>query len=205
MRIEFLTVLALVFLVGVSTTAEDWEWNSGGAIDTEPTAGFPWDIWGTYTVTTVENDTGNVVLLTEFGFPCNYGNGSGPGDDVEWVVWLDVGGINPPTGTPGSCDVMGIFDPVDTGSDDPPTTYTYIDVTGEDILIDDGAFLCFGYQNPGLAGFINYNGVQSWTWFQGAWDPDETYNFTAILQVKGNYDDTKVTPTSLGNIKAMYY
>jgi hypothetical protein len=177
-----LVVISALLIAASSAVAEDWEWNSGGAMDTVPTLGGSDDGWGSYFITTVENDTGNEVLLTEFGFPC-----AGPGP-VDWVLWYDVGGINPPSGGPGTQDEDGEFTPDDTNPDSfPPTDYTYIDLTGEDLLIEDGAFLCFGYENPGMGGQIDFNGTQTWAWYSGVWDPDQDWGRTAVLQVMGNY------------------
>jgi hypothetical protein len=163
---------------------EDWEWNSGGTIDIVPTLGGSASGWGTYFITTVENDTGENILLTEFGFPCG-----GPGT-VDWILWYDVGGINPPSGGAGTADETGEFDPVSDDPDQfPPTTYTYVDLTGENLLIEDGAFVCFGYENPGMGGQISYNGTQTWAWYSGYWDPDQDWGRTAILQIKGNYGE----------------
>jgi hypothetical protein len=163
---------------------EDWEWNSGGAIDTTPTLGGSASGWGTYFITTVENDTGENILLTEFGFPCG-----GPGL-VDWVLWYDVGGLNPPSGNPSSADETGEFDPVSDDPDEfPPTTYTYVDLTGENLVIEDGAFVCFGYENPGMGGQVSYNGTQTWAWYSGYWDPDSGWGRTAVLQIKGNYGE----------------
>lgn len=179
---------------------EDWEWNSGGTIDITPTLGGSDDGWGSYFITTVENDTGNDVMLTEFGFPRG-----GPGI-VEWVLWYDVGGINPPSGDYTTADESGDFDPVSDDPDEfPPTTYTYVDISDEELIVEDGWYLCFGYENPGMGGQISYNGTQTWSWYYGAWDPDQNWERTAILQVKGNYyPPVSVQPISLGKVKATF-
>ena len=49
----------------------DWVYNTGGAEDFVPDTGGSSDGWGEWFITTVLNDTGQDLLLTEFGFPCS--------------------------------------------------------------------------------------------------------------------------------------
>jgi hypothetical protein len=199
MRSVIFAVFAVLFVASFAI-AEDFEWNSGGSIDVVPTLGGSDDGWASYFVTTVENDTGHNLLLVELGFPCG-----GPGP-VDWLVWSDVGGVQAPSGDYTTADYSGPFTPVDSNPDTfPPVTYTYIDISAEDIIIDPSAFLCIGYENPGMGGMVNYNGITSWGWYGGMWDPDSGYGRTAVLQVKANYSPfDSIQPTSLGVVKAMY-
>ncbi|MBD3370164.1 hypothetical protein GF402_07365 [Candidatus Fermentibacteria bacterium] len=158
----------MVILVALAS-AEDFEYNTGGVMGTMPTTGGSSSGWGEWFVTTVENDTGHDLVLTKFGFPC-----CGPTTgDYGWIVWEDVGSIiYPPTQASGA-DFYGSFTPADTGYTFPPDTYTYVDVSAEDIVISDGAFFCFGYDVTDIGGQIDYNGVETWAWYEGAWDPDQ--------------------------------
>ena len=62
-------------------------------------------------ITTVYNDTGSDLTLTELGFPC-----AGPmTEDYGWLVWLGLGGLVAPTGDAYTADYFGQFTPVDPG------------------------------------------------------------------------------------------
>ena len=179
---KYIVVLALLF--AVFATAEDFEYNTGGALGTVPTTGGSSSGWGEWFINTVHNDTGYDLVLTEFGFPCC----GPPTGTYGWIVWYDVGGMNPPPGEASTADCYGEFAPVDPNPGTfPPTTYTYIDLTGEDIIIPDGNYFCFGYDNTGIGGQIDYNGVETWAWYEGVWDSDVPWGRTAIHQVLANY------------------
>jgi len=196
MRTVIFAVFAVLFVAGFAI-AEDWEWNSTHTMDAMPTGyGTPTG-WGTYSIGTVWNNYGGEIILTELGFPC-----SGP-SAVDWVIWNDVGGYSPPSGDPTSADETGQFTPTDTNPGHVPTAYSYIDLTGEDIVIADDAYLCFGYENPGACGLVDDTGFEeTWSWYGGAWDEDSLSGANAVLQVKANH--TAIQPTSLGVVKAMY-
>ncbi len=177
---------------------EDWEWNSGLSMEA-PASGYGTPSgWGTHLITTVQNNEGYDVELTELAWPI-------AGPSSNWYVWVDVGGLNPPSGDWNTADYTDSFTPADTdGSEHLPTVYSYVDVSGEGIVIADGDFLCFGYENPGCAGLTDYTGVGTWSWWSGAWDSDTPYGITSLHQVKGNYISVAVQPTSLGKVKATF-
>jgi len=180
----------------------DWEYNTGGTIDFIPNLGGRNAGWGEWFITTVHNNTDNNIHLVEFGFPCC-------GDETEtygWVIWTGMGGLNAPSGDVSTSDFHGgPFSPVDTNPDtDPPTTYTYIDISSENIVITAGDYFCFGYDNTGHGGQTNYNGVDTWSWYFSEWAPDAEEIRTAILQVKGNYVLSLSTLT-WGGIKSLIY
>ncbi len=187
-------------IVEPTTVRYDWWWATGGALDMVPTTGGSSGGWGEWFVTTVLNDTGNDLYLNEFGWPC-----CGPPTGVYgWVVWVNVGGIVPPGGA-SSADYYGSYAPVDPAPDTfPPVTYTYIGVTAENIVIPPSAYMCFGYDNTGNGGQILFNGTQTWAWYSGYWDPDESWDRTALLQVKASFTSTPVEDTSWGHIKGLY-
>jgi predicted outer membrane repeat protein len=162
----------------------DFEYNTGGVIDFVPTLGGSATGWAEWMIATVRNDTGHRLRLTEFGFPC-CGPPTGP---YGWMVWRSVGGLYPPAGDPTTADRHGAFTPADPNpSTNPPTVYTYVDVVAQNIVIPIGSYFCFGYDVTGYGGLTSFNGVQTWGWYGGAWDPDQTYGRTAVLQVKANY------------------
>ncbi|MCK4304974.1 MAG: hypothetical protein KAY24_12120 [Candidatus Eisenbacteria sp.] len=184
-----------------SNVRADFEYNTGGYIDFVPTTGGSASGWGEWFITTVLNDTGHDLLLVEFGFPCC----GPPTEPYGWLVWTDVGGIVPPPGNAYTADYWGAFTPVDPGPGTfPPTVYTYIDVSGEGIVIPNGAYLCFGYDVTDIGGQTTFNGVTTWAWYSGMWDPDPPWGRTAILQVKANYTTTPTADGTWGTIKALF-
>ena len=53
-------------------------------------------------------------------------------------------------------------------------------------MIPAGQVFWFGYTNPGLSGQIDYNGVDTFGWFQGSWDGDGPWGRTTVMQFKAN-------------------
>jgi hypothetical protein len=159
-----------------SAVRADFEWSSGGAMNTVPTTGGSSTGWAEYFIVMTTNTLGQDIVLTELGFPCG-------GPSSSWGVW--VGGAMPPNYS--SPQFSGSFTPVDPNpATMPPTTYTYVDVTAANVVIPAGSAFWFGYLNPGIAGQVNYNGVVTYGWYQGAWDPDDGWGRTTVMQVKGN-------------------
>ena len=162
-----------------------WEWSSGGAIDVVPTTGGSWDGWGEYFIVQVTNDTGADQQIVEFGFPCGGTIGS------EWMIWLDS---TMPASFSGG-DFSGSFTATDTDDTTmPPVNYTYVDVSAEGVVIPDGQVFWFGYKNPGLSGQIDYNGIDTYGWYGGAWDGDGGWGRTTVMQFKAN-PPAQPTPT----------
>ena len=154
----------------------DFEWSSGGAMNTVPTLGGSATGWASHFIVMATNTLGTNIRLTELGFPCG-------GPATIWFVWL--GTAQPPNySTP---DFTGAFTPVDTDPTTfPPTTYTYVDISASNIEIAAGASFWFGFQNPGMAGQIDYNSVDTYGWYGGVWDPDGPWGRTTVMQVAGN-------------------
>ncbi len=179
----------------------DFEYNTGGVIDFVPDTGGSSDGWGEWFIVTVYNDTGMQLHLKEFGFPC-----CGPTTGAYgWVLWSDVGGMNAPAGNAMTAEYYGAFTPLDPDPETfPPTTYTYIDVSGRALVIQPGAYFCFGYDNVGNGGQTTFNGVDTYAWYNSTWDPDQGWGRTAILQVKADYIMTPVADSSWGHIKSLY-
>ena len=181
----------------------DFEYNTGGYLDFIPETGGSSTGWGEYFCTTILNDAGCDLTLIELGFPC-----CGPMTDVfGWLVWTGVGGMMAPPYPYSTCDFTGAFTPVDPAPDTfPPTVYTYIDITGEGIVIPDGTYFSIGYDVTGTGGQTAFNGVDTYADYGGMWDPDQGWGRTAIMQVLGNCG-TEPTPTqdsTWGTIKAIY-
>jgi len=154
----------------------DFEWSSGGAMNTVPTLGGSATGWASDFIVMTTNTLGTDIILTEVGFPCG-------GPATTWYVWL--GAAQP--ANPSSPQFSGAFTPVDPNpATFPPTTYTYVDITAADIHVPAGGAFWFGYHNPGMAGQIDYNGVTTYGWYGGVWDPDQAWSRTTVMQVMGN-------------------
>ncbi|MCP4231586.1 MAG: hypothetical protein GY771_15760 [bacterium] len=200
----FISIIISVSLLPHVVNAYDWEWNSGGTMDCVPTMGGTWDGWGEWFITTVYNDTSFDIIISKFGFPCSYGDGTGPYEDISWAVWLDVGGTGFLPDNPFTADESGTFDPVDDNDTDPPTIYSYVDLRySQEFTIYRGTYFCFGYRNPGLGGQIDFNGVNTWSWHSDTWESDGNKGRTAILQLCGSYYES-IDSASLGTIKATF-
>jgi len=190
-----ISLLILAFSV-LTVMGADLAFNTGGELGFVPDLFGSSSGWGQWFVTTVYNDTGNDLQLTEFGFPC-----CGPATGAYgWVVWTDIGSISAPVEGPTSCNYYGDFTPVEPEGGD-PSVYTYLDISAESIIIPDGAYFCFGYQNTQYGGQTTKNGIETWAWDDGDWYSDSQYNRTAVLQVKG-IDSGSLSASTWGAIKS---
>lgn len=187
----------------VSARRADFEYNTGGTLDMAATTGGSALGWGEWFIVTLQNTTGQDLVLTELGFPCG---GTVATDDHGWVVWTDLGSLTSPAGDAFSADYHGGYTPA--SSDDvtnPPTSYTYVDLTAANVMVADGSYYCVGYKNPGIGGQIDYNGVDTYAWYSSVWDPDVNYGRTALIQVKADYaTGTPTEETSWSAIKSLY-
>ena len=186
---------------GSESSRDDWVYNTGGSEDFVPTLQGSGDGWGEWFITTVMNDTGGDLYLTELGFPC-----SGPAtEEYGWVVWVGLGGMVAPAGDAYTADFYGSFTPVEPDPNVDPRAYTYIDISDVNIVIPAGTYFCFGYDNTGLGGQTEANGVETYAWYQGAWDPDSGWGRTAILQVKANFEGSVATHgATWSQVKTLY-
>lgn len=177
-------LLVILAVLALSVSAADFEYSTTGTMGTVPTTGGSYDGWGEWFITAIENNSGNDLLLTQISIPC-----CGPTTgDYGWVVWSDVGGLNAPAGDAATADYYGAFSPVDPSPDTfPPTTYTDIDVSAAGAVIPAGNFFCVGYDNTGNGGQIDFNGVDTWAWYEGAWDGDQAWSRTAVIDVYADY------------------
>ncbi len=160
-----------------------WEWSTAGSMDFVPTTGGSFDGWGSHFLATTVNTSGQDMRVVEFGWPCG-GIIAG-----EWLVWL---GATMPADY-SSPDFSGSFTATNPDPDlFPPTVYTYVDVSGANVVIPDGETIWIAYVNPGVGGQIDFNGVDTWSWYAGAWDPDQSWSRTAVIQLKA---DAAAQPT----------
>ena len=191
-----LLLLLAIGLLGAPTLAADVEYSTTGAMDTPAALGGDRDGWGTEFITRWDNATGHDVIIEEFGWPC------GGWWSQFWYVWISD--TLPPD--PYTLEYYGSF--VAASEDDtewPPSVYTYVDVSGEGLVVPAGASMYFGYGNPGMGGQIGFNGVQTYSWLDEAWDMDGDFGRTAVMQFKGSFgtvavqDETPGSAVLLGN------
>jgi hypothetical protein len=179
----------------------DFEYNTAGSIDYVPATGGSSDGWAEYFVAPVQNATGHKLHLVELGFPC----AGPPSPTYGWLVWVNLGGYAPPAGDPTTADHFGPLTPVDSNPlTFPPTTYTYVDISAQSIIINAGETFGIGYDNTGMGGMLLFNGTETWGWYAGAWDSDQPWGRTAVLQVKASFFDTPVEATTWGTLKALF-
>ncbi len=177
-------LLVVLLSIAIAAGAADFEYNSGGAMGTVPTTGGSADGWGEWFIVTILNESGQDIVLTELGFPCG---GPATGDH-GWVVFLGLNEFMPPPDDASNADFFGAFTPVDPDpSTSPPVNYSYIDVTAENIIITNGSFFCVGYDNTGIGGQVDYNGTETWAWYEGSWDSDQAWGRTAVIEVSANF------------------
>jgi hypothetical protein len=167
-------ILLVLMALGVACFAAEYQFSTGGWDEYPDLAGSS-DGWGEWFITAFENDAGEDVNVVELGMPC-CGPTSG---DYGWVVWFDVGGLGPPSGDPYSAESYGPYTPESTGD---YTVYTYVDLSLEDVTVEDGTYFVIGYDNTYLGGQDYYNGYDTWAWYSGYWDPDSSWGRTALIQ-----------------------
>lgn len=191
-------MIIMLFLFSVSVSGEDFEYNTGGTINYLADLSGSSTGWGEWFITSIYNDTGHDLLLTEFGFPC-CGTVTG---DFGWVLWEDMPDTGPPSGAPESSDYNGSFTPVE-GPGGNPSVYTYVDVSGQNIVLGDQTNFVFGFQNTGYGGQTPFNGTETWSWDNDIWNSDEAHYRTAVLQVKANYYSA-LEQNTWGSIKSIF-
>jgi len=195
-----LKVFYILLGIAMVAGAEDFEYSTAGSMGFVPTTGGSNDGWGEWFITSVQNNSGYDIALTQMAFPC-CGDAS---DSYGWVIWVDVGGLVAPAGDVGTCDYHGPYTPVDPGPGTfPPTVYTYVDISAENVIIPDGNYFCFGYDNTDTGGQIDFNGVDTWSWYEGVWDSDQGWSRTDIIEIYGNYY-TALEHSTWGAIKSTF-
>ncbi len=193
-------LLVILALVASLAFAADFEYSTTGSMGTAPTQGGASGAWGDWFVTSILNDSGHDIVLTQLSIPC-----CGPATgDYGWIVWTDVGGLVPPEGPASTADFYGAFTPVDPSPyTNPPTTYTDIDVSAASVLIPSGNYFCVGYDVTSIGGYILFNGVDTWSWFDGKWDSDQSWGYTAVIDVYADYV-ASLERNSWGSIKTSF-
>jgi len=172
-------IILLLAVFSSACPAAEYQFSTG-IWDQPPIYGGSSYGWGEWFVTAFENDTGEDIAVVELGMPC-----CGPtSDEYGWVVWYDLGGLSVPPGNPQSADVYGFFTPADGGPTNPPVHYTYVDLSGENVVIEEGTCFAVGYDVTGRGGQVAYNGYSTWAWYSGRWDHDFDWGVTALIQCR---------------------
>jgi len=192
-------LFVIVLSFAVIASAADFEYNSGGTMGITPDKRGSNTGWGEWFVVAILNDSGHNIVLSQLGFPC-----SGPETgDYGWLVWTNVGGLNAPSGDVTTSDFHGSFTPVISDPAADPYTYTYIDVSSEGIVIASGNYFCIGFDNTGLGGQVAFNGTDTWSWYNNAWDSDQAWSRTDVMEVTAEYENA-LSRNSWGSIKASF-
>lgn len=188
-------LLALLLLASFALAA-DVEYSTTGTMGTPAVHAGDRDGWGTEFVTRWENNTGHDVRVEEFGWPV------GGWWAQFWYVWISD--TLPPS--PYELQFYGSYVAlIEDDSQYPPSQYTHVNISGEGIIVPAGASMYFGYGNPGLAGQILFNGVETYSWLDGPWEMDGDFGRTGVMEFKGAYTDVSAvgdlpaTVSLLGN------
>ena len=183
---------------GPLTLDYDVFYNTAGALDAPAALGGSDTGWGPYFIATWVNSTGQDVTLTEFGWPCNGGGGT-----AMWYYWLSET-LPGPVNTAHATGTFTIVNPSPTEL--PPSTYSYADVSGAGLVVPAGSRIYWGYAVPvpGIGGQVSFNGTVTWAWYLGAWDPDDAWGRTAVLQLKGTFGVVANETTSLSQVKSLF-
>ncbi len=183
-----------------SSSRSDFEFNSSGVMNSPATMAGSAEGWGEWFVTTLQNDSGHPLRLTELAFPCT----GPPTGNWGWLVWADLGGPGPPHLGPASADFKGVFTPALDDSLSPPAIYTSVDLESVEIIIGEGSWFAFGYDVTHLGGQIASGGPETWAWFGNAWDPDSQWGRAAILQIRADYEAVATGRSSWSDLKRLY-
>ena len=180
-----------------------FEFNTGGAWDFPPTTNGSASGWSYYIIPVFTNETGGDLMLSELGFPTNEYTADPIPVPVEWNIYFGSNYMDITDPYTFAWTYMGTFMPLGAIDTSPPDTYTPVDVTGEGIVLPDGATMVWGYENAGLCGQTDFNGVVTIGWYVSYWDPDDTYGRTGLMQF-GAGAGTAAMDASMGAVKALY-
>jgi hypothetical protein len=179
-------IAVFLAVLGAACLAAEYQFSTGDW-NQSPTAGGSASGWGEWLVTIFENDTGEDIALTELGMPCC----GPPSEDYGWLVWYDVDGLTDPPGDPTGADRHGPYTP-ESPSD--YHVYTYVDLSGEDVIIEEGTCFAVGYDVTEKGGHVAYNGYTTWAWYSGHWDPDYGWGATSLIQCRAESTDFDFEP-----------
>jgi hypothetical protein len=174
--------------------------NTGGEMFTPPTYGGTASGWAYYILHEYCFPLG--LTVARFGFPTNQYSSDPIPMPVEWVADCEVGDIYA-ISSPYSFDWTwrGTFYPAGDPDTSPPDTYTVVGTSY--FWVSEGQTMVWGYENAGLCGLVEYNGVETIGWYMNYWDSDAPYGRTSLMQFTA-YDPTPTAERSLSAIKSLY-
>lgn len=184
----------------------DFAWNTCGDWNHSNSFMKNENSYGSYTVTVFQVPLGaDPFLLVESLEFCVAGTGT-----LEAGIWLGLPDMGPP-GPPGTEDITVQFVPaVQQGHEDSTgVAYTAVNVSsGELAIIHPGDIIAFGCSlEPGTyIGMDNgtpADGAATYAWWQGAWDPDSSWNWIPCMQI-GCSDWFGLSPCTWGGLKTLF-
>lgn len=166
--------------------------------------------WGDASAAIFQNDLGVEVTLEMIRFMC-------ANDDTDSSYW----GIDMVPGDYGAGElgdihvsnwpVNDLYTAAEGYSDETPTTWTEVDVSGEGVTVAVGDFFAVAYgldedeTEDGCIGLIGGDTTgYTYSVYEGVWDADQPYNNTAVLDAVVTYDNATVESVSFGVIKGLY-
>jgi hypothetical protein len=183
----------------------DVEFNTGGAMGTPATTAGSASGWAYYTMNVYTNGAAQDIKFLELGFPTNAYSTDPIALPVEWNIDLnnnDVYSVVNPYSH--AWDGVGTFTPTGVIDTSPPTVYSLIDISANNIVLPAGASMVWGYENAGLCGQIAYNGVETIGWYVSYWDSDVSYSRTGLQQFKADYLTTATDDATMSQVKSLY-
>ncbi len=192
-------LIVILLLLAGGALADSVEYNTTGVMDNPATLGGEHEGWGTHFMARWENTTDDHVQINEFGWPC------GGFWAQFWYVWISEDPAEELPGVPGTQDFRGTF--VALSEDElewPPGLYTYIDVSELEIIVPGGATMYFAYGNPGMGGQIAFNGIETWSLYEWAWESDSGFGRTAVMQFRGQTLAVGTESSTLSQVKALF-
>jgi len=183
----------------------DVEYNTGGAMFTPSTLNGSASGWAYYTMAVYTNAAAQDIEFLELGFPTNEYSSDPIAMPVEWNIDLNNNSVlsivNPYS---HAWDGVGTFYPTGAADTSPPDTYTVVDISANNLVLPAGVAMVWGYENAGLCGQIDYNGVETVGWYVSYWDSDAPYGRTGLQQFTADYLTTAAEEATVSQVKSLY-
>lgn len=183
---------------------DDLQYNTCGTWDYANARMIQESGYGTYAIAIVElPDTyPNSIVLQTIEFCI-----AGP-NQLNAVIWTGLTAIGPPD-APGTEDYNIPYTPAvatgGTGMSD--VDYTVVDVSGENIVMAPGDIIAFGttMDAPSFVGVVDivFPSAATYAFWDGAWDGDASWGWTACHQLSG-IDASALERSTWGDIKAAF-
>ena len=176
---------------GVYSDHIDVEFNTSGFYDRVPDSHGSASGWAYYSIHVYANPHALPLRLVELAFPtCEYSTDPIP-LPVEWIILIGANSIDA-ISDPYSHNYSqtGMFSPTNTADCDPSElSYDKISLSHEEITLQAGEPMIWGYENAGLQGMLSDVFEPTYGWYRGAWDSDVTYGRTVLMQFRAVFDE----------------